>query len=68
METCICQRENVPDPADVDWKQYGRGYPKVVTEIVFSVFCTYEDHAMRAVRKEKRVIRFLDNGTVEDVQ
>jgi hypothetical protein len=65
---CICQRENVPDPEDVNWKEYGRQYPKTVLQITFSIFCDYSNHAERGRKNEVRLIRFLDNGGVEDVK
>jgi hypothetical protein len=64
---CVCQWDDVADPLDTDWKDF-RPYPRTITQITFDWRCKYGNHAARAKKGEQRRIRFLDNGTVQDVQ
>jgi hypothetical protein len=64
---CICRWDDVADPVDTDWWMF-RQYPRTITQITFNRGCRYGNHAARAKKGEQRRIRFLDNGTVQDVQ
>lgn len=66
-ERCVCRWDDVPDPADTDWRDYGRNYPKSVVRITYQRHCPYPTHAQKADHHHVRYIRFRDDGGVEDV-
>lgn len=65
--TCICRWDRVNDPDDIeDAKQFGR-YSKTLLVITYDAICGYKNHGDRGKREEKRVVRFLDDGSIEDL-
>jgi len=65
---CICVWERIPDPDDLEDAALWHRYPATLLKITYVMGCKYADHSSKAIRGEHRLLKFVDNGTTQDVE